>query len=209
MTIEAIREKILTDEAFVLEEVRKIQYARHLKHVIRYDEVRAINDFSESVAEHTYTMHVIADYFLRLEPAATKLDDRKVKTMITWHDMDEIETGDKISWKKTPADLVNELDAWRATAANLSEVIKTDISQVIEEYEQLGSEEARFVKAIDKLDPLFYLYCENGKQWFLSNKLSFATSETPKITHIEPFPIMHRFMEVIHDQMKKEAFFVS
>jgi len=209
MTIEEVREKILTDDEFVLEETKKIQYARSLKNVIRYDLSREEHDFTESVAEHTYTMHVLADYFLRLEPSAATLDQRKVKTMITWHDMDEIETGDTVSWKKTAADIVHEREAWKATAKNLPELLQADISATIDEYESLESIEAKFVKAIDKLDPLFYIYTENGKQWIQKQHLKFATSESHKLKHIELYPFMSRFMNVIHNEMKSEDYFID
>lgn len=207
MTVSEIREKILTDDEFVMSETKKLRYARKLKEVIRYDLERDDHDFTESVAEHTHTMQVIADYFLRLEPKAASLDWLKVKTMITWHDMDEIETGDTVSWKKSPEDIAAERVAWKATVIHLPEILIEDISSIVDEYEALESGEAKFVKAIDKLDPLFYIHSDNGKKWMRERDLDFTTSEQHKIKHIEPFPIMKRFMDVIHAKMIEENFF--
>lgn len=209
MDISNIQQKILADDDFVLSETAKIQYACGLKGVIRYELERAEDDFSESVAEHTNSMQVVADYFLRIEPMAATLDQSLVKTMITWHDMDEIETGDKISWKKTAADIKNELTAWKDSVKHIPEVLIDDVSAAVAAYEERSTPEGKFVKAVDKLEPLFHLYCPKGRRWTLAAGLTFEASETTKIQYIQDFPYMKRFMDVLHDRMNTEGFFPS
>jgi putative hydrolase of HD superfamily len=209
ISVEKVRNRLLTDDGFVLEETKKLQYACGLKYVIRYELERSETDFSESVAEHSHSMQVIADYFLRIEPGADKLDAALVQTMITWHDMDELETGDKISWKKTPEDIENELTAWKEAVAKFPEVLQPAIGAAIEDYEHRNSLEAKFVKAIDKFEPVFHLFNEQGKQWIQSVNLNFEVGKQDKVKYIANYPIMMRFLDVIHDEMLKKGFFSS
>ena len=109
MDLNATQEKILTDKAFVIEEVQRIQFFYGLKMEIRYGEIR--KDMTESVAEHIYGMHVLAEYFMPLEDDTQTWNRENIYSMITWHDMDELETGDMIGYKKTDADRQREATA--------------------------------------------------------------------------------------------------
>lgn len=209
MNIVDTQKKILTDNVFVLSETEKIQYLYGLKHEIRYDLERAAADYSESVAEHIYAMHIISDYFLPLEDPENKLDIAKVKTMITWHDMDELETGDKISWKKTAADIESEKTAWKAVLPHLPELVRDTVILAVEEYENLSTPEAKFVKGIDKIEPLFHMYNAKGKAWSLSMKMTRYDADRIKLKYIEQFPYMQRFTSVVHDAMEAEGFFTT
>lgn len=207
--IASIREKILTDDAFVLAETKKLQYLYGLKHEIRYDLSRAQHDYSESVAEHIYAMHMISDYFLPLEDLDQVLDQTKVKTMISWHDMDELETGDKVSWKKTAADIESEKTAWTAVIPHIPDLLRETVIKAVGEYENLTSPEAKFVKGIDKIEPLFQMYNEKGKQWSHTMGMKRFDADRIKQPYIESFPCMQRFTDVIHDQMEREGFFTD
>lgn len=207
MTITEIQQKILTDDAFVLEEVKKLQYLYGLKDEIRYELSRHPDDYSESVAEHVYSMHIVSDYFLKLEDSDNQMNHLAIKTMITWHDMDELETGDKISWKKTPDDIANELTAWKSAVVKIPEILQTDVSILVEQYENKQTSEACFVKAVDKLEPLLHLFTPKGKKWIADSGLTFSLSEKVKVQHIKPFPFMNRFMVVLHSEMLKQGHF--
>lgn len=65
--LEQIRKNILESDEFVLSETGKIQYLYGLKHETRYIVERNEDVASESVAEHVYALHILADYFLPLE----------------------------------------------------------------------------------------------------------------------------------------------
>jgi 5'-deoxynucleotidase YfbR-like HD superfamily hydrolase len=98
MTTEQIRELVLNDDDFVLGEIRKLQNIYKLKHEIRYAQDRTKGDLTESVAEHTWGMHIIANYFLALEDDTADWNNEKIFQMITWHDLDEIVIGDIVSY---------------------------------------------------------------------------------------------------------------
>lgn len=197
---------MFTDEE-IFEEVKKIQYLYGLKKEIRYGEIRT--EVGESVAEHIYALHVLATYFLELENPSHDWDRAHIYEMITWHDMDEVETGDMIGYKKTEADRKREATAMQTVLEKVPSVIRERVTAVIEEYQNQATQEARFVKALDKIEPLFHLYNENGKRILLRNKTTLHDSRIIKDSYVEPFPYIKQFNEVLNMQMDKEGFYTK
>lgn len=196
--------KIFTEEE-ILEEVAKLQYCYGLKQEIRYGEGRF--DQTESVAEHIYGMHVLASYFLELEDPQHGWDSKKIFEMITWHDMDELETGDVIGYLKTQEDRQREADAVDIMISKLPEALQDRVRKVITEYQSQETTEARFVKALDKIEPLFHLYNENGKTILNRNKTTQSDSRKIKDSYVAPFPYMRQFNDVINERMEQEGYF--
>jgi putative hydrolase of HD superfamily len=195
---------MLTDEE-VIAEVLKIQYFYGLKKEIRYGETRT--DVGESVAEHVYGMHILALYFLEREDAEHRWDRSRIYEMITWHDMDELETGDVIGYKKTEADKAREANAIQNVMDKTPNTIKERFTAIFDEYHMQESVESRFVKALDKLEPLFQIYNENGKEILLRNKTTLDDSRRIKDRYVEAFPYMKLFNDVLNRTMDKEGFF--
>ncbi len=209
MTIEAIRKKILTDDAFVLEETAKIQYLYGLKHETRYDLPRQEAIASESVAEHVYGMHILAHYFYPLEQKAANVDFNKIQTMITWHDIDEVETGDTIGYLKTPAMRAAEADAAARVIARTPSHMKDSAQAVLTEYEALQTKAATFVKALDRIEPLFQLYTKHGKQTLHRINATQEQSDNLKYPYVKDWPLMERFVAVVSGTMKTEGYYVD
>jgi len=196
--------RIFTEED-ILEEVAKLQYCYGLKQEIRYGEGRL--DQTESVAEHIYGMHVLASYFIELEDPQHSWDSKRIFEMITWHDMDELETGDVIGYKKTQADRERGANAMEVVLQKLPAAVSARVQDIVEEYESQGTIEARFVKALDKVEPLFHLYNENGKTILIRNKTTQADSRKIKDSYVAPFPYLRQFNDVINERMENEGFF--
>lgn len=192
-------------EAFILEEVSKLQYCYGLKNEIRYGESRA--DVTESVAEHIYGMHVLASYFQELEDPTHAWNTARITQMITWHDMDEIETGDVIGYKKTEVDRQRGEDAMDVVISKLPTILQETVKKIVDEYSTQKTLEARFVKALDKIEPLFQLYNHNGKEILMRNKTTQADSRRIKDAYVASFPFMKQFNDVLNDRMEKEGFF--
>lgn len=202
--MENSQSKTLT-EAFILDEVSKLQYCYGLKNEIRYGEIRS--DVTESVAEHIYGMHVLASYFQELEDPLHTWNTARIIEMITWHDMDEIETGDVIGYKKTEEDRQRGEDAMNVVISKLPTLLQTRIKSIVEEYSTQETLEAKFVKALDKIEPLFQLYNNNGKEILFRNQTTQADSRRIKDVYVASFPFMKQFNDVINDRMEKEGFF--
>jgi 5'-deoxynucleotidase YfbR-like HD superfamily hydrolase len=193
----------------VMHEVKTLQYFYGLKYEIRYGLKRDAKDYTESVAEHIYGMHVLADYFQKYEDPQNQLDKTTIHTMITWHEVGELETGDIISWKKTAADAAREEQASMRVLERLPEAIRESVSKHVIDYEQQASPEAKFVKAIDKVEPLFHLYNDLGKAWANHVNLTLQDSVRIKEQYIAPYPTIKLFTDTLHGRMEKEGFFSS
>jgi len=208
MTIQETREKILEDDGFVLDEMRKIQELFKMKKVIRYHHVRAEDIDTESVAEHVYGMMVLADYFMPLE-AKEDWDYIKIQQMALYHDIDEILTGDRIGYLKTDADRAKEYDAQNEVLKMLPELSRILASAALEEYEHQTTIESRFIKAIDKIEPLFHLINENGKEICKQNEVTYSQSRSIKDKYVEEFPYIKRFNDVLGQHMLENGYFAS
>ncbi len=196
----------LTPE-YILSEVRKIQYLYGLKREIRYGQSRTENDITESVAEHLYGMHLLAHYFLPLENPSGDWDRLKILTMITLHDFDEIETGDTIGYLKTPEMYAAERIAQETVIKKSPTHLQPHFRDHLDEYEAQTSTEARFVKAIDRLEPLLQTYSPFGKEIFAKNKTKLEHSQKIKDAYIKPFPVMYTYYQTLEQTMADEGYF--
>ncbi len=193
----------------ILKAVEQIQYLYGLKYEIRYELTRDEKDFSESVAEHIYGMHVLCQYFLPLEDEKGEWDENRIRQMITWHDIDEVETGDMIGWKKTAADRAREKEAGDRVVAKMPEIFREKVGTLLDEYDKQETVEARFVKALDKVEPLFHLYRPIGKLLTVDVGLTFDASNRIKEPYVVHFPHIKHYSETIQNIMQEEGFFVG
>ena len=207
MKLEEIRQNILASDEFVLSEIERIRYLYRLKTEIRYAQERHHDADTESVAEHIYGMHILAHYFLPLEDPEETMDRRTIFQLITWHDMDEIETGDTVSHWKTEQHKADATEAIPVVLARMPKVLSTQVTSLIEEYEQQETAEAKFTKAIDKAEPLFEVKGEKYKRIMHANKNRLQDHWETKQTYVENYPIIMRFVEVATDQLLRGGYF--
>jgi 5'-deoxynucleotidase YfbR-like HD superfamily hydrolase len=208
MTLTEIRNNIMTDDAFVLEEVRKLQYLHQLKTIIRSNLKRTEDVQTESVAEHIYTMLILADYFSRIEEFETPLSMQRVYELITWHDIDEIETGDVVGYHKTAADRAKEHEAQQKVIMTAPVAMRHTITEALLAYKNQDTPEAQFVKAIDKIDPVFMILNENGRKICDITPMNEDQHTRIKIPYLKNYPYMMRFFVVTRDELRKGGFFV-
>ncbi len=186
---------------YILADVAKLQYLYKLKEVTRYDLPRSVEDSTESVAEHLYGMQLLAQYFLPLEDIHKELNRARIYELITVHDLDEIETGDYISYIKTAVHRLESEAAIPKVLFHLPEHIKEGVSALVFEYEAQNTPEARFVKALDKIEPLLQVYNEKGRLVMKRNKCTKEDSLRVKIAYIENFPFIKTFALTIHQEL--------
>lgn len=206
MTLEETRKRIMENGEFVLSEMVKIQVLYKMKSIIRYNHTRKEEIDTESDAEHVYGMFALIDYFLPLE-STSNWDYAKVQQMALYHDIDEILTGDRIGYLKTDADRAEEYNAQQEVVKMLPELMQQGISVVLNEYEEQQTVEAKFVKAIDKIEPLFHLINENGKEILHRNKTTQSQSRSVKDKYVEDFPYIKRFNVILNQYMTENGYF--
>ncbi len=202
-----IKQKLFDSEEFVITELKRVQTLYGLKQVIRYDHTREEEEYTESVAEHIFGMHCLADYFLPLEDDSEAWNRNKIRTMIQYHDIDELVTGDIVGYLKTPSEVVQERAAAEQIVARLPAIMQEAIKSALDEYESNLTSEARFVKAIDKIEPVFHLYNEIGKRTMADLKTTKEQHDRIKYPHVENFPVIKRFVEVMTEQFQREGFY--
>lgn len=190
----------------VLAEVAKLQYLYTLKNEIRYAQKRASGE-TESVAEHIYGMHIVAQYFLPLLDSEKKWNRAHIYEMITLHDIDEIETGDVLGYTKTAEDRESERDAMQIVITKSPAHMQIHMLERVNEYEEQQTVESRFVKAVDKFEPLVQIYNEAGKQIVKNNNTTAAQSASIKEPYLKTFPLMYKYYLIIHQAMIDEEFF--
>lgn len=206
MNLEETRKRIMEDDEFVLKETKGIQFLYELKHEIRYARKRDVRD-TESVAEHVYGMMMLLEYFLPLEDTERTWNHERIRRMALIHDIDEIETGDTIGYLKTDEDRAREMDSVKRVIGKLSDVLKETFTVLAEEYEKQETPESRFVKAIDRIEPLFHIYSPEGRRILNENKTTFNQSNSLKEKYVRPYPYLDRFNKVISEKMIAEEYF--
>jgi|AntRauTorckE6833_2_1112554.scaffolds.fasta_scaffold00663_15 5'-deoxynucleotidase YfbR-like HD superfamily hydrolase len=209
MTISDIQHQILTSDTFVLEEAAKIRALYGLRDVIRYDRTREEDIYTQSVAEHTFNMQAVAQYFLALEDTSTQLDAQKIFRMITWHDIGEIESGDVLGFLKTAQDKANDAAGNKKVIAQAPAVLQPEMQTLIVEYEAQKTLEAKFVKAIDKVEVIFEICDENYRKIFKINGTTTQHYEKTKSPYVLEYPYMRRFVDVIAHSLTEQGYFVD
>lgn len=209
MTLEETRARILESDDFVFDEFRRLQVLYGLKNTIRYHHTRTEEIVTESVADHVYAMHALIAYFHSLEDLDQTWNHEKIWFMCQFHDIDEIETGDIIGYMKTEAERRREAEAQQRIVMQLPYAMRIRVADALKEYEEHRSPEAQFVRAIDKVEPLFHLYNENGEQICQLNKTTYEQNRSIKDQYVEAFPYVKRTNEVMSRRMQEEGFFYS
>lgn len=191
----------------VLTAIEEIQYIYRLKYEIRYNHNRKEKDFTESVAEHIFGMHVVAQYFLPLENPDGTWDTNRIFEMITWHDIDEVETGDTVSFFKTDSQADNEDEAAFRVAKKLPTHMQKKVLTCVTEYQAQETIESQFVKAVDKCEPLFHLLNEHGRE--IMRGLSTKKEDHVRIRapYVQQFPYIKFFHDVTLEEFTKRGCF--
>ena len=206
MTIAETRQKILDSDEFVLTEFRKLQYLYGLKQEIRFNDTRSSDGMGESVAEHIYGMMVATQYFLPLEDVDICWDQVKIFQMITWHDIEEIEVGDMIAYQKTAERKELEAKAEAVAVSKIPESMQPEVKKVLTEYNARQSAEARFTKAVDKIDVLLQMYTSIGKKVCVREQSTLKQHNSVKDPYMKDWPYIYRFKTVITDKLIEDGF---
>ena len=124
---------------------------------------------NENDAEHAWHMAIMA-YILK-EHSNQEIDIAKVMIMCLIHDIVEIDAGDTYAYdeegKKTQKE--REEKAKERIFSLLPDDQKKELAAVFEEFEEAQTPEAKFVRAMDNLQPLMLNNSNNGDDWRAHN----------------------------------------
>lgn len=139
-----------------------IQKAEELKSLMRHSWLSTGR--RESVAEHSWRA---ALFVMVLAPEIeNKIDIGKVVMMLTVHDIVEIYAGDPWAWKGKPKNKnLKEAKAIKKLTSLLPARQAKQITSLWREYEAKKTKEAKFAKAVDKLETLDQHNLADLKTW--------------------------------------------
>ncbi len=205
MTIEQTRQALLTDDTYLREQLDLFVTYYNLKHTIRWAKDRN-GDFTESVAEHVYGMQVLISYFLPLADPAQSMDSTLISNMATWHDMAEAVVSDMTTKLKTKAHEEAEKVAEGNLIATAPAHLTSTLTAIYTTYDARTTREARFVKAIDKIEPMFHLYFlkQKGIDVPTHYQMQWEADEyrQHRAFYVDEFPILKRFDDVLYEETK-------
>ena len=180
----------------ILKEVRALRVGYGLKRTLRYDTKRDFSVHSESVAEHLFALHYLAIYFQPLEDPDHKLDMERVQRIITFHDFGEILHGDVPYHLKTAAHKAQEMRDAEIVFKSLPSTLRKIAKNSWQDFLEQKSREAKFVNALDKIEPIFELWDPVNEHSIKRLKHSYDSHFDKKFLAVKNFPVMRRFLEI-------------
>ena len=148
----------------LLKQIEFIKQIDQLKYIMR--KTRLFNsERHENDAEHSWHLAMMA--IVLIEHADEKVDLLKVMKMVLIHDIVEIDAGDTFLYDNTKnhVNTEEELIAAKRIFGLLPEDQATDLIDVWQEFETGETKEARFAKALDRLEPVMQNASNKGGTW--------------------------------------------
>ncbi|NDK09805.1 HD domain-containing protein [Candidatus Gracilibacteria bacterium] len=183
----------------VLQDALKMQEAMKLKFTYRFG--NRLKGDKESVAAHTWSMFLIADYLEEklhhLAPGKYDLDMKKVCKLIMYHDLIEAETGDE---DLDPSNSENhnakgeqEKHAMETFPTKLPKEIQSKFVSAYNEYEERKSLESKFVKIVDIIEAEFFCF----NKGYLFKNWTKDYHESKRLHHYLDFPELLYIQEAL------------
>lgn len=195
---------LMTDDEAVRNAISKIAEYYNLKHTVRWSHERP-GDETESVAEHVYGMHLLLSFFTPLVDAS--LDRVLLSELATWHDLAEAYVGDMTTRTKTEDHKEREKVAEAAITESSAPHLKETVATVFLTYDARSTPEARFVKAIDKIEPMFHLYFLHRTYGTLHTRFNLGWSAEEYRAHrdayLKDYLLLKRFDDFLYEETKQ------
>lgn len=162
MTIEADLDG--TAEGRLADQLRFVVEADRLKSIQRRNTL--VDDSRrENSAEHSWHLCLMALAFAEYAPPDTDLS--RVTTMLVVHDLVEIDAGDTFVYDE--AATATQAERERAAADRIFALLPPDQARTLrdawDEFEERRTAEARFAKALDRLQPMVINSRTGGGTW--------------------------------------------
>lgn len=148
----------------LLRQIEFIKEVDKLKYILR--KTKLLNsDRNENDAEHSWHLSLMA--IVLADHANAPIDLLKVIKMLLIHDIVEIDAGDTFIYdtQKSHVNTEEERKAARRIFGLLPEHQSNDLIAIWEEFEEGQTDEAKFARAMDRLEPLLQNTSNNGGTW--------------------------------------------
>jgi len=181
-----------------------LKISGNLKNTYRYGDVEVLND--ESTADHSWRLALLAMIFIK--ELKLKINTERALKLAIIHDLPESITGD-ITADKTMADKKlkaakqkEEIKVINRFKKLLPEIQGEEIYELWHDYEFSKTKEAKFIKALDKIEA-YTNWTEVGGKYI-------AKSGKPHLIAIYPdeavknFPKLLPVLNILKEKMKQE-----
>lgn len=175
--------------------------AGKLKDTLRYNEKK--NGTKESVADHSWRLALMA--FTMAEELEINVDILKVTKLAVAHDIAESITGDidavlimegKVSKEEKKRKEISAMEEIKNIAP---EKTGLEIYNLWDEYEKGETKEAKFIKALDKLETLMHL-AESGYKTYDKPDLIPAYADEV----VKNFPELLPMLKIVKKKLREE-----
>ncbi len=148
----------------LLRQIEFIKEVDKLKYILR--KTKLLNsDRAENDAEHSWHLSLMA--IVLAEHANFPIDLLRVIKMLLIHDLVEIDAGDTFIYdtQKSHDNTAEEREAAKRIFGLLPEHQANELIAIWEEFEANQTAEAKFARAMDRLEPLLQNTSNNGGTW--------------------------------------------
>ncbi|QKZ13575.1 HD domain-containing protein [Spirosoma sp. KUDC1026] len=148
----------------LLRQIEFIKEVDKLKYILRKTKLLNSNR-NENDAEHSWHLALMA--LVLVDHANFPVDLLKVIKMLLIHDIVEIDAGDTFIYdtQKNHTNTVEERKAAQRIFGLLPDEQAADLIAIWEEFEENQTNEAKFARAMDRLEPLLQNTSNNGGTW--------------------------------------------
>lgn len=152
------------DPSALAQQIAFIKEVDKLKYILRKTKLFNSNR-PENDAEHSWHLSLMA--IILVDHANTTVDLLKVIKMLLIHDLVEIDAGDTFIYdtQKSHDNTEEERAAAQRIFGILPEPQAHELLAIWEEFEAMETNEAKYARAMDRLEPLLQNTSNNGGTW--------------------------------------------
>ena len=181
----------------LLKQIRFIKEIDKIKYILRRTKLFN-SDRPENDAEHSW--HLAMMTIVLAGHSDTPVDVLKVLKMVLIHDIVEIDAGDTFIYdtQKSHTNTDNETIAAKRIFGLLPDEQAEELIAIWQEFEEGQSNEAKFAKTMDRLEPLLQNTSNNGGTW---REFDVDYSNFPMGHGEKSVMIIERFIELTPEEI--------
>jgi len=174
---------------------------RNIKRVIH---IPGLLEEQENDAEHSYTLAMAGWFLAQYFP---KLDRNTVIRLGLVHDLVEVHAGDTYFYAHESVLATKkqrEQEAYEQLVKEWSDF--PDLTEAIKEYEDLKTEESRFVYALDKIMPIVMIFLGKGHTW-QKEKITLEMLHSKKKDKVVLSPEINEYYDQLCELLRQNQHF--
>ena len=162
---------------------------------------------NENDAEHSWHITLMALILLEYSNFKDKnIDILKIIKMLIIHDIVEIDAGDVMIYDKEK--LKTKLDKEEKAAERIFSILpdeqKKEFHSLWVEFEERKTEESKFARVLDRLQPIILNYCAKGKTWKQANIKASDVLNVNQIINDGSTELWEFAKEIIKESIEKK-----